>query len=205
MKKLIILLMAAASFVLFSQDQSDGAVGADKEYTSIDETSLTFSAPNEVGDGEGETNLTETLDGASITTSDYFRIVFFLIIVIVLVWLFIKLLRRYSGNRFGDQDLINLMGSQALTGDTSLHVVEVENSYYLLGASQTNISLITEITEQETIDALKLKRSASFDRQGKSFFEMLTGLTSGKAKPGEDASEESVDFIQRQRDRLRDL
>jgi flagellar biosynthetic protein FliO len=205
MKKLIILLMAAASFVLFSQDQSDGAVGADKEYTSIDETSLTFSAPNEVGDGEGETNLTETLDGASITASDYFRIVFFLIIVIVLVWLFIKLLRRYSGNRFGDQDLINLMGSQALTGDTSLHVVEVENSYYLLGASQTNISLITEITEQETIDALKLKRSASFDRQGKSFFEMLTGLTSGKAKPGEDASEESVDFIQRQRDRLRDL
>ena len=84
-------------------------------------------------------------------------------------------------------------------------MVEVENSYYLLGASQSNVALITEIKDQETIDSLKLKSSQSHDRNGKSFWEMITGVNPGKGRPGEDASVQSVNFLKRQRDRLKDL
>lgn len=199
MKQIIILLMAALSLGLQAQDTGEEPVSQEREFPVIDESSLTFEEP------AGEAGLTDSLESGSITLTDYLRVIFFLALVIVLVWLFIRLLRRYSGNRFGDQEMINVMGSQALTAETSLHVVEVENSYYLLGASSSNISLITEITEEETVDALKLKRSQSYDRQGKNFFEMLMGLTPRENAPGEEASEKSVDFLKGRRDRLKDL
>ena len=112
MKKVLVLLILAMSFSAFPQE------GDVKEYPVIDESSLTFEP---AGDGAApEGNLTDNLDGTGISASDYIRMVFFLIIVIVIIWLFIKLLRRYSGNRFGDQDMINVMGSQTLTAETSL-------------------------------------------------------------------------------------
>ncbi|MDC7222408.1 MAG: flagellar biosynthetic protein FliO [Spirochaetales bacterium] len=198
MKKLVVLFLIALTFSLSSQEAEE------KDFPVIDESTLTFDSPAEQP-AEGEEVITESFSGTGITTADYLRMVFFLIVVIVIIWLFIKLLRRYSGNRFGDQDMINLMGSQTLTAETSLHVVEVENSYYLLGASQNNVALITEIKDQETIDSLKLKRSRNHDRKGKSFREMLTGLAPTKEEPGEEASSESVDFLKRQRNRLKDL
>ncbi len=197
MKKVLVLLLFAMTFSAFPQD------GEEKEYPVIDESTLTFdSAPEEAAEGGA---LSENLTGAGISASDYIRMIFFLIIVIVIIWLFIKLLRRYSGNRFGDQEMINVMGSQTLTAETSLHVVEVEGSYFLLGASQSNVALITRIEDQETIDSLKLKSSRDHDRKGKSFWEMVSGMNQGHSQPGEDASVQSVNFLKRQRDRLKDL
>ncbi|MDC7220151.1 MAG: flagellar biosynthetic protein FliO [Spirochaetales bacterium] len=200
MKKLIILFLIAMTFSAFSQEKEE------KDFPVIDESTLTFDAPADEA-VPGEEVINDSLTTTGITTADYLRMVFFLIIVIVIIWLFIKLLRRYSGNRFGDQDMINIMGSQALTGETSLHVVEVENSYYLLGASQSNVALVTEIKDQETIDALKLKQSQFHDRKGKSFWEMVSGMAPTPAKEGEagEASEESLNFLRSQRNRLKDL
>jgi flagellar biogenesis protein FliO len=197
MKKTIVLLFVALTFSLYSQETEE------KDFSVVDESTLTFDqSPEQTGDEEV---ISQSIDGAGITAADYFRIVFFLIIVIVIIWLFIKLLRRYSGNVFGDQEIINLMGSQALTTETSLHVVEVENSYFLLGASQNNLSLITEIKDQETIDSLKLKQSQNHDRKGRTFREMFTGLAPSPEEPGEEASTDSLNFLKRQRDRLKDL
>ncbi len=196
MKKIAFLLFIAVSLTAAAQEAET------KEFPVIDETTLTFDG---AGQADGEGALTENISAGGVSTSDYLRMVFFLIVVIVIIWLFIKLLRRYSGNRFGDQDMISVMGSQTLTGETSLHVVEVENSYYLLGASQSNISLITEIKDQETIDSLRLKRSRAHDRQGKTFWEMVSGITPSRQNPGEDASAESVSFLKNRRERLKDL
>jgi len=199
MKKLAILLFALTAIAATAQETGE------KEFPVIDENTLTFDGAADTAAAGDQGTITDNLQGSGISTADYLRMVFFLIIVIVIIWLFIKLLRRFSGNRFGDQDMINLIGSQTLTAETSLHVVEVENSYYLLGASQSNVSLITEIKDQETIDSLNLKRSRGHDRQGKTFWEMVSGITPSRQKPGEDASARSVDFLKNQRDRLKDL
>lgn len=207
MNRLIFLtLLVFLAAMLNAQEKEGDSKPADDDFPVIDETNLTFDGPVEqAAGGDQEDDLSERISGASITFGDYLRVLFFLIIVIVIVWLFVKILRRYSGNRFGDQDMINVMGSQSLTGETSLHVVEVENSYYLLGSSSGNVALITKITDQETIDALKLKRSSQYDRGGRSFFDLLTGLNGGALKPGEEAAEESVSFLKSRRDRLKDL
>jgi flagellar biosynthetic protein FliO len=199
MKKLAILLFALTAIAATAQEAGE------TEFPVIDENTLTFDGAADTNAAGTQGDIADNLQGSGISTADYLRMVFFLIVVIVIIWLFIKLLRRFSGNRFGEQDMINLIGSQNLTAETSLHVVEVENSYYLLGASQSNVSLITEIKDQETIDSLNLKRSRGHDRKGKTFWEMVTGITSSRQNPGEDASARSVDFLKNQRDRLKDL
>ena len=73
--------------------------------------------------------------------------------VIGVIYLLFWLLRRGSGKRIQENDLIRVLGSRSLAGNRALHLVEVGTSIYLVGSSDGGVELISEITDKESLDS----------------------------------------------------
>lgn len=82
--------------------------------------------------------------------------IFSLSLVLALVYGLVYFLKQISSKTTATSNTIQILSSKSLTSSTSLHIVEVENQVFLIGSGD-NINLITEFTNQETIDSLRLK------------------------------------------------
>src|SRR5579883_3253607 len=82
-------------------------------------------------------------------------------IVIGLIYLCIVGL-RFFGNRgrkvFMGDSAINVLEKTALAQNRELYLVDVANKVLLLGATSTNIAVLTEITDEQAIENLRLKQ-----------------------------------------------
>jgi len=82
-------------------------------------------------------------------------------VVIGLIYLCILGLRYFSqrGRKvfLGDSS-INILEKTALAQNRELYLVDVANKVLLLGATSTNIAVLTEITDEPTIEGLRLKQ-----------------------------------------------
>ena len=78
--------------------------------------------------------------------------------VIVVIYLLFWLIRRGTGQAGRRRTTSSrVLGSRGLAGNRSLHLVEVGSSVYLVGSSDGGVELIAEITEKESLDAVRLK------------------------------------------------
>ncbi|TVR57119.1 MAG: hypothetical protein EA426_12855 [Spirochaetaceae bacterium] len=125
---------------------------------------------------------------------------FILGIVIVVIYLFFNILKRSTVGRVNSGESIRMLGSRALAGNKSLHVVQVGNHVYLVGAGESAVSLISEITDQETLDELRLTPEETAPAARRSFPEMLGSVL----RPAGNGAG-SFDFMHRQRERLRKM
>jgi hypothetical protein len=81
--------------------------------------------------------------------------------------------------------------------------LEVGNQIFLIGSGSSDVNLISEITDQETLDQIHLDQEAP-PSQGKANFSKLLrkGLSLGS---GRKIVDQSPGFLRSQRDRLKDL
>ena len=87
---------------------------------------------------------------------DFLRVILVLGIVIVLIYALVWLLRKFSGVKVEGGDVIRLLSTRPLKGDSALHLVEIGNHVFLVGSSSGSVNLISEIDDQETIDDIHL-------------------------------------------------
>jgi flagellar biosynthetic protein FliO len=143
---------------------------------NVDETTLTFGeeedgAPAAGDDAPGSIN--------SFGIWDFVRMVIVLGIVIVIIYVVFYLLKRASGGRLENSPLIRVLGSHALPGNKALHLVEVGRQVFLIGVADNSISFISEISDQESLDELRLAASGSQGERRGSFADMLSGFFHG--------------------------
>ena len=100
--------------------------------------------------------------------------------VVGAIYLLFWILRRSAGRRVTENDLIRVLGSKNLAGNRSLHLVEVGSSVFLVGASDGGVELISEITDKESLDSVRLKATEEGAR-GKA---ELPGASFGDISPG---------------------
>ena len=85
-------------------------------------------------------------------------------VVIALIYV-ITLGLRYFGNRgrkvFLGSNSINILEKTPLAQNRELYLIDVADKVLLLGATANNISVLTEITDAEAIDALRNKPQPS--------------------------------------------
>ena len=73
----------------------------------------------------------------------------------------LKFIKKVGGNRVGlDNDLIHVISTKMLKGTTALHLIEVGNQIFLIGATDNSINSIAEITDQESKDMVALNLSS---------------------------------------------
>lgn len=231
---LIALILGALSAFLHAQSDSDaGAPESAGEAASpgdaaemTDETRLTFDDEEAVADPPaGE------LGG--FTTWDFVRMLLVLAGVIGAIYLLFWFLKRRTRGPVQNSQIIRVIGSQGLPGNKGLHLVEIGNHIFLVGTGDDTVRLISEITDKDSVDELRLLASQQESARPKSFGEALSGFfASGASSPSEggefaaggalaaedhslSAQAESggvhapgaapLDFLHRQRERLKNL
>jgi flagellar biogenesis protein FliO len=126
-----------------------------------------------------------------------------LVVVVVIIYLVFWLIRKGSGRKVVENDLIKVLGSRALSGSRALHLVEVGTSVYLVGSADGGVNLVAEITDKESVDSLKLK-SAEAGGGGKKTFQQILAEIFRPAKSTFSVGD-GLGLLKGQRDRLKKL
>ncbi len=138
-----------------------------------------------------------------VSTWDFVRMLIILAAVVGAIYLLFWILRRTAGRKITENDLIHVLGSRSLAGNRSLHLVEVGSSVFLVGASDGGVELISEITDKESLDSVKLKAAEEAPGGRKNFQQLLSEIFRPAARSV--SVGEGVGFLRGQRDRLRKL
>ena len=145
----------------------------------------------------------------SFTIWDFVRMLLVLFFVILCIYGVFFLLRKAGTGKFTESDLINIISSKSVAVNKSLHIVEVGNQLMLIGVSDDSINLISEITDKETFDTIKLYKGENIPPKGGSFFSYLTGILNSanrdKVKRNKNISEISSGFMERHKKRIEKL
>lgn len=139
----------------------------------------------------------------AVSAWDFVRMLLVLALVVAAIYVVLWLLRRRTGRRVQENDLIKVLGSRALAGTRSLHLVEVGTRIYLVGSADGGVDLISEITDPESRDSLRLAAAAEKPSGRRTFQSVLAEIF--RPARTQASMGESLGFLRRQRDKLRKL
>jgi flagellar protein FliO/FliZ len=195
-----VLLLCAAGVFAQAQEGGDAVPGP------VDERSLILGESPEEADNAMVSPL------SSFGVWDFLRMILVLAMVIGVlcgIFHFIKKagLPRDNGIRF-----IRVLETRPLAANRHLHLVEVGNHILLVGSAEHGVSLVSEVSDKETADGIRLEASAIHPREG-SFADLLKGFfrrRGGSSLPPGGEEEEggsggSLDFVKKQKERLKKL
>ncbi len=138
---------------------------------------------------------------------DFVRMILILAAVIAAIYGLFFLLRRSGNPRMQENRLIRVLSSKPLSGGKSLHLVEIGNQVFLIGAAENGVGLVSEIVDKETLDGLHLQSTGMHEPGKRSFGEVLNqmfGRTRGEPTPSE-PPHDPVGFLKRQRERVKQM
>lgn len=195
--------MALVPFLVYAQNGS--ASGSD----AAGESPAPVVAPDDESAGSGRVDESTLILGqpspestdsgvSPFTFWDLLRMVLVLAVVVGIIYLVFHLLKRASNGKYTDSDLIRIVGSQTLPGNRAIYLVQVGTQIFMVGAGSESVTLLGEITEKETVDAMILAAAASADAPRRSFGELVGSLISGTQGA-------SLDLMREQRQRLQRL
>ncbi len=209
LKHLYLILILLGTPLLIGAQESSGNSQGTSEYRKIDETELPlFPAADTAVDGqaageEGAAAPEADAPPPSVGLGDLIRVIIVLAGVIGVIYLLVYLLKRFTPIAESGEERIALLSTRHLKRDASLHLIEVGNQVFLVGSGSSSVNLISEITDQETLDSIKLEQAGEPQRATGSFRSLFRqGLSLGS---GRKMTEESPDFLRTQRNRLKDL
>lgn len=194
---LVISLLCLVVPCAWAQDAGEGAA---EESAVVSESDLPII--------DEETEVLEPQEiraVGTLTVWDFVKMVLILGGILGFIYAICYLLKRSSGKKSVNSDLITLISSQSLGGSRGLHIVEVGNQIFLLGVAENTVQLISEITDKETIDTIRLKKSEAHLAR-KPFVDILGGIFKGHEVGNENSSSNfTTTFLKKQRDRLKNL
>ena len=145
---------------------------------------------------------------ATVGIGDLLRVAIVLIAIIAVIYLLVYFLKKISPMAENGEERIRILSTRHLRRDNSLHLVEVGNQVFLVGMGNSSVNLISEISDQETLDSIRLETEAENLVPDRRFRNLIQkGLSVGGFGAGRETSlrEESPGFLRTQRDRLKRL
>lgn len=199
----LVVLALLASPAVYSQPVESAEEAAEErtERTErIDESTLLFDDAPAAADGQ------DFGTAPSLGLGDFVRMVAVLALVVAAIYGIFFVLKKVSLGSSTDSDLIRPLGSRTLPGNKSLHLVEIGQQVFLIGAADHAVNLIAEITDKESIDQLVLAAAAADSGARKKSFSELLGGVIGTGRAGATAPAGGpLQFMNQQKERLRKL
>jgi flagellar protein FliO/FliZ len=141
---------------------------------------------------------------AAIGVWDFFQMLLVLALVLAAIYgvfFFVKN-RKQPGNP--ENQIINVLASQALATNRQVYVVEIAQRVLVLGSAEGSINILTEISDGEQIEEIRLQAAASINRGPKSFNDLFASVF-GTTKGNEGASEGGLAGLRAKQTRLEQL
>ncbi|MBQ0051574.1 MAG: flagellar biosynthetic protein FliO [Treponema sp.] len=135
----------------------------------------------------------------------FVKMVFSLLIVIGLVYLFIRILRKNSGVVDSDDSFLRKVAHLSIGAGKSVQIVTLLDKAYVIGVSDNSINLISEIGDKELVDSLNLMADKNQNRtKPRSFSDVLDIFISSGSKTKNAFSDKATftDSLRRQRERF---
>ncbi|MDC7235754.1 MAG: flagellar biosynthetic protein FliO [Spirochaetales bacterium] len=195
----LILIILGAPFFITAQESPGNS-----EFPQINEAELPLF-PAETADEAGGDDTAPAAETAppSVGLGDLIRVIIVLAGVIGVIYLLVYFLKKVSPMSESREERIGILATRHLKRDSSLHLVEVGNQVFLVGSGSSSVNIISEITDQETLDSIRLEQSEAPAHAPGSFRDLFRkGLSLGS---GSRMSDQSPDFLRAQRDRLKNL
>lgn len=191
---LLILLFIISAVSVFAQEEDNNANITDQ----VDEATLTImDAENqEIADRGGSLN--------TFSVWDFVRMLMVLAGVLGFIYLIFFLLKKAGSPKIVSDSTIKLLSTQNLEAGRSLHLIEIGPQIFLIGSGDSSVQLISEITDQETIDTIKMDESVR-NSDNKTFTETFTGLFKREHIRKNQTNTGSISFIKKQRERLKNM
>jgi len=196
----LLLLLLAPVVGSQAQESAENATAKTTVGRPLEESLLILDPgePTEAADTE------EVQGGPLVSSWDFLRMVLILAAVVGVIYLLFWLLKRGMRRQLPQNDLIHLLGTRNLTGNRALHLVELGKQVFLVGAAEGNISLISEIKNQETLDTIALEQSQMQTRATQGFSHFFQSFLKSGKQQGSSVGD-TIDFMKQQRQRLEKL
>ncbi len=185
-----VLFIFILSFPLIAQETVPAA----------DETKLSVETATAAANPQTPA-LNENLSAFSVW--DVVRMVLVLGGVLGVIYLLFYLLKK-MGHQIKDAgNVIDVIATKNLTTNSAVHLIKIGGQIFLIGASDGNIRLLSEITDKETLDQLTLENSTAVT-QNRSFSEVIRGALKGGGVL-KDIDKERSTFLKQQKNRLKNM
>ena len=168
----------------------------------VDEADLVISGGDEVpvdSNGEGPISV--------FSAWDFVRMLLILAAVIGVIYVVFYFLKRSGKPRLPENRLIRVLSSKPLANNRTLHLIEVGNQVFLVGAAENTVSLVSEIADKETLDGIRLQSSEIETAERRNFGEIFSQMF-GKPQNGSSGTRSSLDpvaFLKGQRQRVKNI
>ena len=141
------------------------------------------------------------------TTWDFIKVILILVAVIVVIYAIFYGLKKAGGSKFQNDELIKLLGSQSLTQNGSVHLIEVGAKYYLVGCGDSSVNLIADVDDKESVDEILLKKPAGVEKTGNfmDLFNQKLGLKNRKSTNLKEKIQNNNKFMHDQAERLKKM
>jgi flagellar protein FliO/FliZ len=132
-----------------------------------------------------------------------------LALVLAAIYGVYRLMKRVSRPKAADDSAVKVLASTSLGPGKALHVISLGSKAYLVGATDSAISLVAEVEDKDFVDSLALQAAmapASKPGAGRDFTELLSSLMSRSRvgrRAGARPQRGDGDFLAGQRERLR--
>ncbi len=202
-KTIAVLLCMTAICLAFSQNtQGETANPKEIEKTMIiGNNSSGANNTSDTADISGQTTTTSTGENSSsrLSTWDtvglFVRMILVLILVIACIYFIVWLLRRSMRPGVQNDPYLKKTASITLSPGKTVQIVTLQDKAYLLGVSDSSITLISEITDKELIDTMNLNAPVTGGKKTADFASLLSSLTGSAKRTG--------GFLKSKREKLR--
>ncbi len=190
----LILLFFVSAVVGFSQNSGNNVSDTEQ----VDESALTIQ------DADNQEILDRSTALNTFSVWDFIRMLLVLGGVLGFIYLIFFLLKRAGNPKVVLDSTIKILSTQNLEAGRALHLIEIGPQIFLIGSGESAVQLISEITDKETIDTIRLNKSVGNDNN-KTFTDTFTGLFKKEHIQKSQSSLSPISFIQKQRERLRKM
>jgi flagellar protein FliO/FliZ len=138
---------------------------------------------------------------------EYFKIILVLVIMVGIIYFVSKFMKKKLKIKDDVGDKAVVISSQTLGPGKWIQTVFIGGKYLILGVTNDNVNLISEITDPKEIERLEISINTRKTDDGESFMDVLSGFFKNtlKTKPPKekfDYETDSVDFLKKQKDRI---
>ena len=135
-------------------------------------------------------------DSSSYTFGLVFRMILVLIIIVLLIYGFVWLLRKTSGQKSKNDPYLKEVANLTFAPGKSVRVVTLKDKAFLIGVTESNINLISEVEDKDLIDAMNLNAEENPSDKPKDFASLLASFTKSTSK--------TEDYLRKRREKLSD-
>lgn len=155
-------------------------------------------------DNENQRNLENTTALNTFSVWDFVRMLLVLGAVLGFIYFFFFLLKKAGKPKIIPDSTINIISTQNLESGRSLHLIEIGPQVFLIGSGESSVQLISEITNKETLDTIKLDKSGRNDGTS-TFTDIFKGLFKKENSSLKTVRTGKISFMKKQQERLRNM